>query len=192
MSTRQGRSALNALVGSGRLPDGGLGRSRAVVSLGNTGATMARRCSGSEDQGVGARRRHSCRHQGIASGRRHQMSNAAVTPVTVCTHGAIYYSSLTGTPFPTVGLLNVGEAKNDLVVEAHRLLASSDLNFIGNVEEGHTVWEGRRRSVRQLRKCCPEAGGGVGAALFDMIKRRRLGAPSAGWQPGSQSLPLSM
>jgi glycerol-3-phosphate acyltransferase PlsX len=53
------------------------------------------------------------------------------------TMGAIYMSSLCGVPHPRVGLLNIGEEEtkgNDVVLETFRLLKSSTLNFIGNVE----------------------------------------------------------
>jgi phosphate acyltransferase len=45
---------------------------------------------------------------------------------------------------PRVGLLNIGEESskgNDLSKEAHRLLAGSSLNFVGNVE-GHGIFAG--------------------------------------------------
>jgi glycerol-3-phosphate acyltransferase PlsX len=46
---------------------------------------------------------------------------------------------------PTVGLLNVGEEKTkgtEVVLEAHRLLESSSLNFIGNIE-GRDILRGK-------------------------------------------------
>jgi phosphate acyltransferase len=51
--------------------------------------------------------------------------------------GAIYVEDVWQRPNPRVGLLNIGEEPekgNELTVEAHRLLAASDLNFTGNVE----------------------------------------------------------
>jgi len=51
--------------------------------------------------------------------------------------GSIYVEDAWQRPNPRVGLLNIGEEpeKGDEVTEeAHRLLAASDLNFIGNVE----------------------------------------------------------
>lgn len=51
--------------------------------------------------------------------------------------GHIYAQDLLGVPNPRVGLLNIGEEPekgNELAVEAHRLLAGEDLNFIGNIE----------------------------------------------------------
>ncbi len=51
--------------------------------------------------------------------------------------GSIYVEDVWQRPTPRVGLLNIGEEPekgNELAVEAHALLAASDLNFVGNVE----------------------------------------------------------
>lgn len=51
--------------------------------------------------------------------------------------GSIYIQLLKKKEYPTIALLNVGEEKTkgtEVVVEAHKLLAASTLNFIGNVE----------------------------------------------------------
>jgi phosphate acyltransferase len=51
--------------------------------------------------------------------------------------GEIYYRHIFGVKRPRVGLLSIGEEEgkgNELIREAHRLLKSSSLNFIGNVE----------------------------------------------------------
>jgi glycerol-3-phosphate acyltransferase PlsX len=51
--------------------------------------------------------------------------------------GKIYAQDLMGVADPRIGLLNIGEEPekgDDVSVEAHRLLVSSGLNFIGNVE----------------------------------------------------------
>jgi len=51
--------------------------------------------------------------------------------------GHIYAQDLLGVENPRVGLLNIGEEPekgNELSVESFKLLVSSDLNFIGNVE----------------------------------------------------------
>ena len=53
--------------------------------------------------------------------------------------GAIYMQDLQGIETPRVGLLNVGtesEKGTEVLQAAHRLLAASDLNFVGNVEGG--------------------------------------------------------
>jgi glycerol-3-phosphate acyltransferase PlsX len=51
--------------------------------------------------------------------------------------GSIYVEDAWQRPSPRVGLLNIGEEPekgNELAVEAHRLLRTSELHFIGNVE----------------------------------------------------------
>jgi phosphate acyltransferase len=51
--------------------------------------------------------------------------------------GAIYVEDVWQRPSPRVGLLNIGEEPekgNELTVEAHRLLRTSELNFVGNIE----------------------------------------------------------
>ncbi len=51
--------------------------------------------------------------------------------------GAVYMQDLHGVANPRVGLLNVGSEATkgtEMVQEAHRLLAASGLNFVGNVE----------------------------------------------------------
>jgi glycerol-3-phosphate acyltransferase PlsX len=58
--------------------------------------------------------------------------------------GAVYVADVWRRPRPRVGLLNIGEEPekgDERTVAAHRLLASSDLNFVGNVE-GHDVVRG--------------------------------------------------
>lgn len=51
--------------------------------------------------------------------------------------GAIYMQDLLGVAHPRIGLLNVGTEPTkgpEMVLEAHRLLAQSNLRFVGNVE----------------------------------------------------------
>jgi glycerol-3-phosphate acyltransferase PlsX len=51
--------------------------------------------------------------------------------------GSIYVEDVWQRPTPRVGLLNIGEEPekgDELTVETHRLLAESDLNFVGNIE----------------------------------------------------------
>lgn len=51
--------------------------------------------------------------------------------------GRIYAQDLLGLEQPRIGLLNIGEEPekgNELAVEAHKLLAASQLRFVGNVE----------------------------------------------------------
>jgi glycerol-3-phosphate acyltransferase PlsX len=58
--------------------------------------------------------------------------------------GRIYAQDLMGVPDPRVGLLNIGEEPekgNELSVEAHRMLAGADVNFVGTIE-GHEIIRG--------------------------------------------------
>jgi len=51
--------------------------------------------------------------------------------------GTVYAQDLMGVEQPRVALLNIGEEPekgDELAVEAHRLLAEAELNFVGNVE----------------------------------------------------------
>jgi glycerol-3-phosphate acyltransferase PlsX len=51
--------------------------------------------------------------------------------------GANYYQAVFNEELPRVGLLSIGEEEgkgNQLTRAAHKLLAESDLNFIGNIE----------------------------------------------------------
>lgn len=59
--------------------------------------------------------------------------------------GSIYSAEMFGVSRPAVGLLNVGEEEtkgNEATLEAHALLGSSGVNFIGNVE-GRDILRGR-------------------------------------------------
>jgi glycerol-3-phosphate acyltransferase PlsX len=51
--------------------------------------------------------------------------------------GRIYAQDILGADRPRIGLLNIGEEPekgNELALEAHKLLAASGLNFVGNIE----------------------------------------------------------
>jgi glycerol-3-phosphate acyltransferase PlsX len=156
------------------------GEADAVVSLGNTGATMAasllriQRIKGVERPAI-AIPMPTTRGVSLVLDAGANVECRPSHLLQFALMGAIYYSSLTGTPFPTVGLLNVGEEPekgSDLVVEAHRLLASSDLNFIGNVE-GRDIPFGKADVVvcdGFVGNVVLKLAEGIGAALFDMIK----------------------
>ncbi len=125
------------------------GHADAVVSAGNSGATMA-----SAVRKLG--RLKGISRPGIAS-----MFPTLKNPVMIMDLGAnvdcrpqhlvqfaIMASSCTGKvlgiPKPRVGLLSIGEEAgkgNSLVKEAHDLLSNTSLNFIGNVE-GRDVYQG--------------------------------------------------
>jgi glycerol-3-phosphate acyltransferase PlsX len=60
------------------------------------------------------------------------------------TMGAVFAEEILGIPHPKVCLLSIGEERekgNQLTLEAHELLAASDLNFAGNAE-GRDLLEG--------------------------------------------------
>lgn len=59
--------------------------------------------------------------------------------------GSIYASAMMGSARPTVGLLSVGEEEtkgNEATLEAHALLRTAPVNFIGNVE-GRDILSGK-------------------------------------------------
>lgn len=119
------------------------GRADAMVSAGNTGAVMAaamlnlRRIRGLKRPGLCAI---------IPAPERPTVfidvgANAEVRPVHLlefANMASIFAHEVLGVQSPSVGLLSIGEESikgNDLVLEAHALLASSGhLNFYGNVE----------------------------------------------------------
>lgn len=119
------------------------GRADALVSAGNTGAVMAaamlnlRRIRGLKRPGLCAV---------IPAPQRPTVfidvgANAEVRPVHLlefANMASIFAHEVLGVKNPSVGLLSIGEESikgNDLVLEAHGLLAGSGhLNFFGNVE----------------------------------------------------------
>lgn len=63
--------------------------------------------------------------------------------------GSIYTSYMLQYPNPTVGLLSIGEEStkgDERTLDAHKLLAKSKLNFIGNVE-GRDILKGKAQVV---------------------------------------------
>ncbi len=120
------------------------GRALAMVSAGNTGATMASallrmgRIRGITRPAIATPipRPGSAPALLLDAG-----ANAECTPgmlVQFAQMGAAYATVLHGTPAPTVGLLSIGEEKSKgtpLVKETHALLAGiPGMNFVGNVE----------------------------------------------------------
>jgi glycerol-3-phosphate acyltransferase PlsX len=118
------------------------GRADAVVSAGNTGAMLAagllelRRIPGVMRPAIGVP---------IPSRRGPQVlidagANADARPehlLQFATMGAVFAEEILGLSNPTVRLLSIGEERekgNQLTLEAHELLAASDLNFVGNAE----------------------------------------------------------
>jgi phosphate acyltransferase len=125
------------------------GKAEAVVSAGNTGAMLAagllelRRIPGVMRPAIAvpipAQRGPSVL---IDAG-----ANADARPehlVQFATMGAVFAEEILGLPDPTIRLLSIGEEAekgNQLTLEAHELLAASDLNFEGNCE-GRDVLRG--------------------------------------------------
>ena len=124
------------------LPEVREGRADAVVSAGNTGAMLAaslleiRRIAGVRRPAIAvtipARRGPSVL---LDSG-----ANADARPEDLLQFahmGAVFSAELLGVERPEVRLLSIGEEDekgNQLTLEAHALLAASDLRFGGNVE----------------------------------------------------------
>ena len=118
------------------------GKADAVVSAGNTGAMLAagllelRRIPGVLRPAIGvpipAKRGPSVL---IDAG-----ANADARPehlLQFATMGAVFAEEILGIANPVVRLLSIGEERekgNQLTLEAHELLAASDLNFAGNAE----------------------------------------------------------
>src|SRR5919106_4478750 len=120
----------------------GEGRADAVVSAGNTGAMLAaglveiRRLKGVQRPAIAvvipARRGPSVL---IDSGAN---ADARAEHLAQFAHmGAIFSEEVLGVARPAVGLLSIGEEAekgNALTLEAHALLAATELDFCGNVE----------------------------------------------------------
>ena len=120
----------------------GEGKADAVVSAGNTGAMLAacllelRRIPGVRRPAIAvtipARRGPSVL---LDSG-----ANADARPedlVQFAHMGAVFAEEILGVANPEIRLLSIGEEPekgNQLILEAHRLLATTDLNFAGNAE----------------------------------------------------------
>ena len=70
--------------------------------------------------------------------------------------GSVYAEDILGRPNPAIGLLNIGEEPekgNAAVKEAHRLLAASDLCFVGNVEGRDILAGGSERGTVDVVVC---------------------------------------
>ncbi|MDI6870314.1 MAG: phosphate acyltransferase PlsX [Bacillota bacterium] len=168
------------------------GEARAVVSAGSTGAQLAaaqlslRRMKGVHRAAIAS---PFPTLEGISV-----LIDAGANPdcdardlLTFAVMGSIYASEVLGIANPRVGLLSNGaeETKgNTLVMEAHRLLVRSGLNFIGNVEGRDlltgavdvTVCDGFTGNV------VLKVAEGIGTGVFHMMKaelrdlRSKLGA----------------
>ncbi|NLM37819.1 MAG: phosphate acyltransferase PlsX [Firmicutes bacterium] len=115
--------------------------------------------------------------------------------------GSLYATSVLGLSSAKVGLLNIGEEEtkgNQLALEAHQLLKSSGLDFIGNVE-GKDILMG----VADVVVCDGFVGNvilkfaeGMATALFQKMKEVLLQSPvtklgALAIKPGLQKLKAS-
>jgi glycerol-3-phosphate acyltransferase PlsX len=90
--------------------------------------------------------------------------------------GSIYVKEIFGIEQPKVGLLSIGKEEtkgNELVLETHKLLRKSKLNFIGNIEGGDITL-----GIADVVICDGFIGNiilkfaeGVGEMLFKLIKQ---------------------
>ncbi|HEY7473185.1 MAG TPA: phosphate acyltransferase PlsX [Gemmatimonadota bacterium] len=125
------------------------GGADAFVSAGNTGAVMAAalttlgRIAGISRPAIVTpfpTRSHPCLVLDVGANaecKPHHLAQFALM-------GHVYAAEVLGRERPRVGLLSIGEEAgkgNDLTIAAHRLLAESGLNFVGNVE-GRDVLRG--------------------------------------------------
>lgn len=163
------------------------GRAGALVSAGNTGAAMAfslftwGRLAGIERPAIAA---PFPTVEGFAvlidAG-----ANAEVKPrylLQFAQMGSVYAESVYGRVRPRVGLLNVGTEKEKgtpALQEAYKLLAESDLNFVGNVE-GRDVPLG----IADVIVCDGFTGNillkfaeGLAGGLMHLLKKELLGSP---------------
>jgi phosphate acyltransferase len=121
-----------------------MGRASAVVSAGNSGATMAagmaalKRVRGVERPAIGTLLPNLHDQTMVLD----MGANVDCKPnhlYQFAIMGSVYVEHVLGKAKPRVGLLSNGEEEkkgNDLTREAHQLLKASDLNYIGSVEGG--------------------------------------------------------
>jgi glycerol-3-phosphate acyltransferase PlsX len=153
------------------------GRAQAMVTAGNTGATMAaaKMVIGTV---AGVDRPALAAVLPNASGRTVLLdvgANVDSKPVHLrefAVMGHFYAQEVLGTPAPRIGLLSVGEEEGkgtELTREAYKLLKTTGLNFIGNVEGGD-VFNGKADVI----VCDGFAGNAVlksAEALAEFIRR---------------------
>lgn len=170
------------------------GEAAAVVSAGNTGAVVA---LATLKLGL----LEGIRRPGIAVGMPTRSgsptlvidcgANLKTTPQNLLQYGimaAAYAKNVFGKKNPTVGLLNIGEESikgTALVQEAHGLLESSPLNYMGFVEGGH-IFDGEANVVvcdGFVGNVLLKVSEGVADTILSLMKqavrrtlRRRIGA----------------
>jgi glycerol-3-phosphate acyltransferase PlsX len=126
------------------------GKADAFISAGNTGAVMAASLRGLGRIGGISRpaicsvfptTRSSCVVLDVGA----NVDSKPLHLLHFALMGSIYSEKVLGTKNPRVGLLSVGEEPtkgDELTVTTNKLLAASELNFIGNVEGGD-IFEGK-------------------------------------------------
>jgi len=125
------------------------GEAHAVVSAGNSGATMAvgmfllKRISGIDRPAI-ATILPNLKDQTIVLDAGGNVDCKPLHLAQFATMGEVYAHSVLGKVRPRVGLLANGEEEskgNELTREAHRLLKSSELNYVGFIE-GRDIYNG--------------------------------------------------
>ncbi len=170
------------------------GQAQALVSAGNTGATVA---LATLKLGL----LEGIRRPGIAVGMPTRTgsptlvidcgANVKTTPENLFQYGimaAAYARDVLGKKNPSVGLLNIGEESvkgNELVREAHKQFETSALNYIGFVEGGH-IFDGEADVVvcdGFVGNVLLKVSEGVADTILALMKqavqrtlRRRIGA----------------
>lgn len=169
------------------------GKADALVSAGNTGAVVAAslfqlgRLAGVSRPAIAVQMPNHTGHTVVLDVGANAESKA-VNLLQFAVMGECYAQMLGGQERPRVGLLNIGEESskgNETVQEAHRLIAESPLNFIGNVE-GRGIFAGEADVVvcdgfigNIVLKLSESVAGFVGSVVRQEINaglRTRLGA----------------
>lgn len=157
------------------------GRASAVVSAGNTGASMATalfllgQIPGVERPAIAALLPTlfgPCLLLDVGANvdcKPHHLLQFAIM-------GHIYVEGLLGRPAPKVGLLSIGEEEtkgNELTKEAFKLLRESTVNFVGNVE-GRDIYAGSADVVvcdGFIGNVTLKVSEGLASTIFKLLKR---------------------
>jgi glycerol-3-phosphate acyltransferase PlsX len=164
------------------------GQAHAVVSAGNSGATMAvgmfllKRIAGIDRPAI-ATILPNLQDQTVVLDAGGNVDCKPLHLAQFATMGEVYAHSVLGKHRPRVGLLANGEEEskgNDLVREAHRLLKGSALNYVGFVE-GRDIYNGKVDVVvcdgfvgNVVLKVSEGLAEAIGAMLRREISRRFL------------------
>jgi len=165
------------------------GEAAAVISAGNTGAAMTAslfnlgRIEGIERPAI-ATPMPNKKGMGVLLD---AGANADCEPenlVQFAIMGSIYAEKVFGIPNPRIGLLSIGEEEtkgNKLTIEAHQLLKSTKVNFIGNIE-GRDVLKGNCDVIvcdGFVGNTVLKLAEGVSSVLMEQIKEAIKGNPIA-------------